>query len=414
MEKSNNSTFCILPFIHLSANARGECRLCCESPAGILKKNSEKYKLGVDKIQDIWNSPHYQKVRQKMLAGEKPSECRNCYDQEKRGAISKRLRDNNLYSQHIDSVQRENFVFNQPVFLDLRFGNKCNLKCRMCHPVSSSFIAKEVHGKWSRDSSYFSYYEGNSHNLNQPWYDSNRFKQDIEKLLPQLERVYFAGGEPTINPEFYRFLKTCVEKDYAKNITLSVNTNFFRVKDEFFDFLGHFKKAVITLSIDAIGRRAEYIRHPSRWEAVEKNILKLLSSKTNIIVSINCVVSIMNLFYLDDLFDYIISLRKRYCKEIDVLLDPLYDPEHLKICILPLHMKHLAAQKIKKIFEKDLSQYDRTCLESILKFLFSEPENPKKLSVFKEYTLELDHLRNENFSETFGELRELVEVKNNS
>ena len=414
MEKSNNSTFCIIPFIQMATNVRGECRLCCESLVGIFKKNGEKYKLGVDKAQDIWHSSRYQEVRQKMLNGEKLPECRNCYDQESRGVTSKRLGDNNAYREYVDLVQKEKKFFTQPIFLDLRLGNKCNLKCRMCHPGSSSLMEKEVQHKWSRDSSYFSYYGENTHRANQSWYDSNQFKQDMEKLLSQLKRAYFAGGEPTINSEFYRFLNACIEGGHSKNIRLGFITNFFRVKDNLFDLFNHFKEVSLVLSIDAIGRRIEYIRHPLKWETMEKNISKLFPLKPNVTTSINCTVSVMNLFYLDELFDYIISLRKKHCEEIEVFLYPLYDPEHLKICILPLHMKHLAAQKVKNIFEKDLSTHDRKQLEGILNFLFSEPENPKQLSVFKEYTLELDHLRNENFSETFEELKELIEPNRRS
>ncbi len=408
METNENSTFCVLPFIHLSTNVRGKCRLCCESFIEISKENGEKFQVGRDKIQDIWSSSHYQKVRQKMLKGEKLPECRTCYDQEKRGGISKRLRDNHTYKQYVESIQKEKLPLPQPVLLDLRFGNKCNLKCRMCHGQSSSLITDEIQRKWSRTSTYFSYYNHNLNISDQSWYLSDQFKQDLENLLPKVQQVYFSGGEPTINPEFYRFLDLCVKKNYAKNMILVVSTNFFHIKDEFFDFLKPFKKVFLCLSIDAVGDRASYIRHPSRWETVEKNILKLLPLKSNFTVEVCCTVSILNLFYLDEVFDYFISLRKKNHEEILIFLDSIYDPKHLEIGILPLKLKHLALQKIKKILKKDLFPHERKWIQSLINILFSEQENPKQLSVFKEYTLELDSLRNENFSEMFEELRELL------
>ena len=39
------------------------------------------------------------------------------------------------------AIENDGVVNDSPVYLDLRFGNKCNLKCRMCDPLFSTLIA---------------------------------------------------------------------------------------------------------------------------------------------------------------------------------------------------------------------------------------------------------------------------------
>ena len=362
-------------------------------------------------MEDIWFSPTYQLIRQKMIKGETISACRLCDNKESIGGISKRLRENEKYKEQVQAVQAEQSPSPLPTYLDLRFGNKCNLKCRMCNPTSSSLIREEVLNKWSRDSAYFKKYSklALSKPENQQWYQSDSFLENLNKLLPKLERVYFTGGEPTINPEFYHFLNRCTKGDFAKNIELVIITNFTSIKDEFFRALKNFKKVLLLLSIDAIGRRANYIRHPSKWERIEANLLKLFPISPNVIVQVTCTVSVLNIFYLDELFDYFTSFRSKYEQEIPIDINLLYNPHHLKVSILPSYFKDLALEKIKNIIAKyPLLQREERGLEDLTNLLFSEEENTKQLSIFKEYTLELDNIRNENFSGLFGELKELL------
>lgn len=123
----------------------------------------------------------------------------------------------------------------------------------------------------------------------------------------------------------------------------------------------------------------------------------------------NCTVSILNIFYLDELFNYFTFFRSKYEQEIPIDINLLYDPHHLRASILSTHLKNLAAEKIKKLIEKyPLLQREKKDLKILINFLFSEEENTNQLSIFKEYTLDLDNVRNENFSNLFVELNELL------
>ena len=79
-------------------------------------------------------------------------------------------------------------------FLDFRFGNKCNFKCRMCgHDLSTAWYSetkKEYPGdKFPKPKTIYT----DIYDQLIPYFDS-------------VEEIYFAGGEPLLYPEHYKIL----------------------------------------------------------------------------------------------------------------------------------------------------------------------------------------------------------------
>ena len=141
------SNLCIVPFVHLTSKPNGAVRLCCFSTKYIKDKSDRQLFLGKDSFQQIWNSYDMKKIRIKMLNNEKLPDCRFCWDEEKNGKISKRIRENkrwlNHYSHYLELARHnKDFVSENPTYLDLRLGNKCNLRCRTCNPLFSSLWHK--------------------------------------------------------------------------------------------------------------------------------------------------------------------------------------------------------------------------------------------------------------------------------
>ncbi|MHA1817059.1 MAG: SPASM domain-containing protein, partial [Candidatus Heimdallarchaeaceae archaeon] len=146
-----SETFCILPWIHVSVGIVGNHRLCCyqsqdkkDADSGDLKI---KGNLKIDKIplEDIWNSEMYREVRKRMIRGEPIGVCSKCYREERSGVTSYRNLANRQFSSNIPEINSDGMCSLDSIrYLDIKFGNKCNLKCRMCYaPVSSSLIAEE-------------------------------------------------------------------------------------------------------------------------------------------------------------------------------------------------------------------------------------------------------------------------------
>ena len=133
----NNDTFCALPWMHVATTPGGSFRICCSSDNSnnkILKDDGTPFKIYKDSISDVLKSKTYSDIKRQMLAGEKPATCSRCFKQEEAGVESSRQVYNSIWGNKVN-IEDEN---QKILYLDLRLGNQCNLKCRMCNPYSSN------------------------------------------------------------------------------------------------------------------------------------------------------------------------------------------------------------------------------------------------------------------------------------
>jgi sulfatase maturation enzyme AslB (radical SAM superfamily) len=118
--------------------------------------------------------------------------------------------------------------------------------------------------------------------------------------IPNLKQVYFAGGEPLMIREHKWFLEEIIRQGYADKILIRYNTNGLLVDDEIIELWKKFKKVKVGFSIDAVGDRNYYIRYPSDWVTIERNLHKLDNTPDNIQVSIATAIQILNVKHLAD------------------------------------------------------------------------------------------------------------------
>jgi len=182
--------------------------------------------------------------------------------------------------------------------LDVRNNNLCNLECTICCSYYSS--------KWAE-------------RLGENKFVSTEFEVDLEDV----ELIYFAGGEPLINPTHWHILDKI--KD-PKSVSLQYNSNLGSVKkiDEYWP---RFKKVEVSASMDAIGKLGEYLRYGTKWEKWEEN-LHFASKFAKI--SVNPTVSVLNIFHLKEIEDW--------CK-FPLYYNILTDPQHLCVSVLPNELK---------------------------------------------------------------------------
>ena len=248
---SNNVTGCILPWMHIFGSLSGNFYICChaEYAQGTRVMGTYKQSLG-----EIWNSEDYKQARLNLLKGIIPTECKNaCYDKEKQGSGSNRITANdrfNHYAHLQNKTNSDGSLDVTPAYLDIRFGNLCNFKCRMCGPYASTSWYKDSDDpKWSKTIDYFT--------------DNEDFWKDVPQYIPNLEEIYFAGGEPFVQEGHYKMLTLLIESGYAKNIHVSYNTNLSYSKFKKYDLTqlwSNFKKVSIWPSIEGYGSRVEYAR----------------------------------------------------------------------------------------------------------------------------------------------------------
>ena len=90
------------------------------------------------------------------------------------------------------------------------------------------------------------------------------------------------GGEPLLIHQHYDFLNELVERGRAPFVTLEYNTNLSIVPEKALKLWEHFKKVKLGVSLDGVGPINDYIRHPSKWSVMERNLLKIDKAPGNI------------------------------------------------------------------------------------------------------------------------------------
>ena len=399
-----SKTFCVLPFMSLATNASGNLRVCCNVIPGtgfIRKPNGQIYNISRDDMKEAWNSEVYQTLRQQMLDGERPEMCARCFKEEDAGIRSSRMAWNNTNYFLDEDLPVDWHLENSPFlseryqklapfeikYVDLRLGNLCNLKCRMCNPYASNLWVKEwplVNELGMPQSEY-------DRLSKMDWPEKEKTWENLFDIAHTVEEIYLTGGEPTVIQEQRRLLDYFIDNGTAKDIRLKYNTNLVKVPDWLIEKWSHFKKVKLNCSIDAVGDLDHYIRYPSKWPTIEKNFTKL-SKLDNTHIEIHCTVQMYNMLRLPELFDWAEPFGYK------IYMNILNHPDYLNIQCLPEKLKHQA--------EKQLQPYlDKPKVADTIKYMWAK-DWTEKLPEFYKYTLTLDKSRNEDLYSIVPEFKE--------
>ena len=142
--KIPHNRFCVLPWISIEASPIGTVRPCCLALTEIKDDNGVKFSLGKSNLEQIRDSKHMREIRQAFLDGEKIADCTRCWQEEAAGRTSKRQHTLDRLKHMVDNSEWTEEA-KPMLFMDLKLGNICNLKCRICGSWSSStFAAEEI------------------------------------------------------------------------------------------------------------------------------------------------------------------------------------------------------------------------------------------------------------------------------
>ena len=197
-ELTSNQSFCILPYIQ-HATMDGNYRVCCWSPTP----------LGNASEVDFLTDDKRNKLKLNMESGILDTEyCQHCINSEKLHHISPRISQTVEWANRLQLHSIADIVtLKSPVYYDIRPNNICNLKCRSCNPYYSSAI--EVENKTTK-----------IYAVTDKILDNSFDCIDIEKF----EKLYIAGGEPSIIKETHEFLELLITKGHL-NKEIQINTN---------------------------------------------------------------------------------------------------------------------------------------------------------------------------------------------
>jgi len=276
---------CIHPWSHLCINPNGSTKLCCHHT------NSDIGDTNTESIEDIMNGPTMRRIRRQMLAGQSPNECEKCDRIERIPAGSPRMKEHGrsyaeeIRDKYIATTQPDGTAEYSLKYWDLRFSNICNMSCVMCNSDWSSLwssesqaITKGFTQEHIDKDSNLTYMQW-QHKLTTAKVNQTKDFQWIDNHMDQVERIYFAGGEPMIMPSHWYIL----EKLHARkrfDVELSYNTNMLKLSHggkralDYWQDWPH-KQVKVQPSIDETGERAEWIRYGTVWDTVKQNIISV-------------------------------------------------------------------------------------------------------------------------------------------
>ena len=322
------SSMCALPWMSIETTAMGEFRPCCLAEESIPKQDGTLYRVANgDTIQDAFDSAYMDDLRNQFVQGKKPDTCKKCWALESAGGYSKRMISNDKFKYTEKKLR----------FLDLKLGNICNLKCRICGVWSSSKWAQEeidLGNKSAKDFLTAGQWPRQQHKL---W-------PEVLELLPDVEYFEFTGGEPFLIKEHFDILEKSVELGHSKKQVVHYNTNGTTFPEHAVNNIWpHFKLIEIAFSIDDIGERFEYQRYGAVWQEVTENIKQInaLRSQFPIKTQIGCTINIQNIFNMPEICNWIEQQNFNY-----VFFNYLHESKEWNVQYLPNNYKQKIQTKL--------------------------------------------------------------------
>ena len=273
-----NKSLCVFPFINL-INDYGSAVQC--------QKNSNPL-TKIDSILDWQTDPAFLPIRHNMLAGiQMPENCNICYEREESNGESARQFESLEWALNLKLKNQQDLTnITHPVLYEIRPSNKCNIMCRMCDDKHSHLIEQE------------------NKKIGFPITTDQWQMQDFpyDKInFETAKRIYWAGGEPTVMPEFYTFLRKCIEQKQT-NFDLCIGTNAVKISNTLLDILREFPRVTFSVSFDGYKKINDYIRWGSNFDSVRENCFRILGQGH--ILAFQTVFSMYNATRIHEIYEF--------------------------------------------------------------------------------------------------------------
>ena len=415
---------CALLWSHVANEPGGTCRTCCIAKHRIKDDKGEEINLSTSTMLEVLQSKFVKDLRQEIRDGGQPDNCETCWIDEANGKLSKRQQYNEYYerwygNQYIMWDEEPNKVIDAQIIFD----NTCNLKCRSCNTNYSS--------KWREEAidRQVPFWEVNSE-IDMMDEENSKFWTDMRNWTNDILRLEIMGGEPFYMKQFREFAKMLIENKSSQRISMTLITNGTVANKDLLESMAtNFKDLAFTVSIDGIGDRFEYLRHPGNWEEVKSNLdyyYELHTGTYPVNVQITHTITALNVMYLPEFHEYF----KNRWPNFKIWNNFAHYPKWLTCAVLPASAKKQITQQLQDydfgVYESEIEsliQYMNTPLyqngESVAsnvrqRFdknrlqMFDNRIIEKKYDTFKNQIAGGDKYRQENFKEVFPELHELI------
>ena len=396
-----SKTFCVYPWINLHTNTDGRCKLCCHVyTEDYIKVKNQDAIIGIDSFDSIWHGDYMTDVRNKMLKGQPVKECKRCYEHEQKGLESSREWANKNF--HLESTE-----IYDPIHLELRLGNHCNLKCNSCWAPSSDNIYKErkkiiateslpgwLSDQWNHEIKSVERFDWQ-------WFETDEFKMLIDRIAPTLKRLYMTGGEPTLITANQYVIDKLIEHG-NKDCHVCWTTNMTTWPEGFYDKLEFFESSEIQMSIDGYGDVNSYLRYPTDWSKVEQNFAKAQALPDKVELKIYFVYQAWNVFDVGNLVEWLEKNQKRRVDFVPIFLE---HPDQLHSSVWPKQVKQQILAGLKSIH----TGTHKDAIERIINYTHNSDKYSKQILQRMKTFIEINEkYRKLQFSNIFPYLNEIL------
>ena len=399
-----NDKLCVIPWIHMNVESNGTVIPCCMTAA-------HNYTVGdanTQTIEQLWNNNAMTALRRDMISGIEPRICNKCFDQERVLGHSSRTINNATFKSSYDNIKNitndDGTVTELKLkYWDFRFSNICNFKCRSCGPrYSSAWVPDANKMKMTVQDKVWHIEQVD----NKPNYEF------LEQHIDYVEKIYFAGGEPLMMQEHWDTLEL-IDKHNRYDVKVLYNTNLSVLtynKRNVLDYWKNWKRGQlhVSVSIDEIDERAEYVRSGTNWAKLEEN-LTAVSKLDNVILWPSFTVSVYNVFRLPEIIERLISLgvvnSKFNYKNFHINM--LTDPKPQRVSVLPQQFREEITKKLREYMITFKQRYNSD-LGSMFDYVFeylNRQETSEVVNKFLTYSEKLDAIRNESMINVIPELK---------
>jgi len=377
---NNYENQCILPFTGMHIHTDGKLAPCCmyKTPFDTTEKTYNVREF------DQWHTVGIKQIQQDFLDGKPPAGCAVCFKSDKE--ITSGLRYN--ATERFFRLRPEVTEFANtpdPTWLDLKFGNFCNLKCIMCHPESSSQIATEYQKNKSKFISIGVEhpYEGVDDRW---WEEPDTFGRVLEQVK-HADYISIAGGEPLLVKQLFDIFEHA-----PRNCVININTNLTRLTDQHIDVItSHSGSIIVAVSLDGVGSHHEYVRFGSDWNTLDQNIRRIVNLP-GVRVIFTYLLQHTSLYSYKDFYEYVSQFNKEV--QISTVNSHSIAPNAMTIDSAPPPV----VQRFREWYDATPEAHDPVIAQWLKMYRFDIVGNVK----FKRYIDLVDQLRGCNFNSSFN------------
>ena len=208
---------------------------------------------------------------------------------------------------------------------DLKINNTCNFACRMCHPGSSSKWANLIND--NKEYNWYGYEERHE----EPKTRWTKKALEFSHLMLDAKVIKFTGGEPFMIPQVKKIIQRLIDENVSSKIELNLITNGSYDMTDWNHLFEKFKIVKINVSIEATGKRYEYIRPGSSWKQTSENLVKFRKLKPkNSHVSVSVLPMIFNYNNMDEIIDWCNDNGIHCFKSTPVIRPAFMSPDAMK------------------------------------------------------------------------------------